>query len=73
MPNSLLLWLGISSVLVGAMLILFPKGLLKLSTALNRSRAWDQWLIRHRYVVGSGAFLGGCAFFRLALFLLSAH
>ncbi|MBI3321572.1 MAG: hypothetical protein HYZ91_04805 [Candidatus Omnitrophica bacterium] len=70
MPDSGLLALSLTSLIVGIMLFLYPKGLVSLSNVLSRTIAvLDAPLLRYRYVVAAIAFLGSYAFFKLALWL----
>ena len=70
MPDSGLLFLSLMSLLLGAMLFLYPKGFSSFSKAVNRTlTVVDDGLMRRRYLVGLLAFAGSYAFFRLALLL----
>lgn len=70
MPDTGFLFLSLLSVVVGALLILYPKGMVKLNKALNRTlTSLDERLVKHRYLVGLLAFAAGYAFFQIALML----
>ena len=72
MPDTGFLFLSLVSVLLGTLLVLFPKAMVKLGSALNRTlAAVDEYFIRHRYVVALAAFAASYAFFQLALLLPS--
>ena len=70
MPNMGFICLSLASLLVGALLFLYPRALLRLSTQLNRTLSvLDDQLIRRRYIVGLLAFAASYAFFQIALLL----
>ena len=70
MPDSGFLVLSLLSIIVGVMLFLMPKAIVKFSGLLNRTMAAvDEQLIRHRYVMGGLAFVASYAFFKIALML----
>ena len=70
MPDTGFLILSVLSLVVGALLILFPSALSKIGQALNRTLiTLDERLIRYRYVAAIVAFIGSYAFFKLALLL----
>ena len=70
MPDSGFLVLSLLSIIVGVMLFLMPKAIVKFSGLLNRTMAVvDEQLIRHRYVMGGLAFVASYAFFKIALML----
>jgi len=70
MSDSGMLFLSLTSIVVGGALFLSPKFLLALSSRLNISRGTvDQWVVRYRYIAGVLAFVAGYGFFRLALLL----
>ena len=67
MPDSGLLFLSLTSLLVGVLLFLYPRAVLKLNGVLNKMLSVDEKLLRKRYVVGTLAFIASYAFFKLAL------
>jgi hypothetical protein len=70
MPDSGLLFLSLLSVVGGAMFVLFPDALMKISGALNRTLAvLDERLMRYRYILGVLLFLLSYGLFRVALLL----
>lgn len=70
MPDSGFLALSLLSVVVGVMLFLAPKAIMKFSGLLNRTMTvLDDQLIHHRYVMGVLAFVASYAFFKIALML----
>ncbi len=70
MPDSGFLLISLVSLLVGVSLFLYPKALLKVGSALNRTiGALDDQLVRHRYLVGLLAFIASYAFFKLAILM----
>ena len=72
MPDTGFLFLSAVSVVVGTSLVLFPRAVLKLSGALNRTlAAVDEHFIRYRYFIALLAFAAGYAFFQIALLLPS--
>ena len=72
MPDTGFLFLSLVSVVLGSALVLFPKGVVKLSSALNRTlAAVDERFIRYRYAVALLAFAASYAFFQIALLLPS--
>ena len=74
MPDTGFLCLSLLSVVLGALLILKPSTLSKLSSRLNRTiTVLDDGLIRHRHVTGLLAFVASYAFFQLALMLPHAR
>ena len=72
MPDTGCLFLSLLSVVVGAMFILAPDTLLKLSGALNRTLVTlDERLLRYRHLLGLTLLLLGYGLFRLALIMPS--
>lgn len=70
MPDTGFLFLSLASVLLGTLLVLFPKAVVKLSSVLNRTlAAVDDVFLRYRYVVAILAFAASYAFFQIALTL----
>jgi len=70
MPDSGLLFISLLGAVIGGLLFLSPHTLLDWSGRLNKTLVvLDEWLIRHRYVMGLFAFAASYAFFRLALLL----
>ena len=68
MPDTGLLFLSLLCIIAAASCILFPKGLSKISVALNKTvKTFDDGLMRHRYVFGVLLFAVSYLFFRLAL------
>lgn len=72
MPDTGCLFLSLTGLVVGSLVVLHPKGVLRLSGALNRTLAVvDDRVVRYRYVIGVLAFVASFAFFKLALMLPS--
>ena len=70
MPDTRFLFLSLASLVAGVSLFLYPKAVERLSSVLNQTLVvLDEQLVRHRYVVGLGAFIASYAFFKLALLL----
>jgi len=70
MPDTGCLLLSLLSVVGGAIFVLFPDALMKLSGALNRTiTVLDQRLMGYRYILGVLLFLLSYGLFRLALLL----
>ena len=70
MPDTGFLLLSLIGLSAGSLLILFPRGVLRLSERLNRAiKVLDEPLMRYRYIVGLLAFAASYAFFRIALLL----
>ena len=70
MPDTGLLFLSLICIVAASSCILFPKGLSKMSVALNRTvNTVDQGLMRHRYVFGVALFVVSYLCFRLALLM----
>ena len=72
MPDTGFLFLSLLSVVVGAMFILVPDTLLKLSGALNRTLVTlDERLLRYRHLLGLTLLLLSYGLFQLALIMPS--
>ena len=72
MPDTGFLFLSLLSVALGSALVLFPRAVVKLGSALNRTlAAVDDQFIRYRYFVAVLAFAASYAFFQIALTLPS--
>ena len=68
MPDSGLLFMSLLCLAAGAGFVLFPRPLLAISQALNRTLvSLDERLIRHRYLCGALLFVVSYLCFRLAL------
>ena len=74
MPEPTLILLSMAFVVVGAMFVLFPDPLLRLSQGLNRTlTVLDQKLMRHRYLVALIFFAVSYLLFNLALLMPELH
>ena len=70
MPDTGFLFLSLTSVALGTLLVLFPRAVVKLGGMLNRTlAAVDDQFIRYRYFVAVLAFAASYAFFQIALSL----
>lgn len=72
MPETGCILLSVLSLVLGAMFILFPERLGKLSAALNRTMAAvDERILRYRHLIGLVLFGLGYGLFKVSLMLSS--
>ena len=72
MPDTGFLFLSLTSVFLGTLLVLFPNAVVRIGSALNRTlAAVDEQFIRYRYFVAILAFAASYAFFQIAMMLPS--
>ena len=70
MPEPLMLSISGLCLLAGAMVILFPRAVVRLNGALDRHIVVDPVLVRYRHVLGVLLFAVSYSVFRLALLLM---
>ena len=70
MPDTGFLFFSLVSLMVGAVFILFPHPLSKLSTTLNKTLVLaDDHIMRYRHVIGVLLMLVSYGLFKLALWM----